>query len=298
MSSILVTGISGFIGGHVWAALAEREDIQGVYGASGEVPLRPERQLHADLSIIDSLARIVAKMEPRCILHLAAISSPIICGKQSLLCWRVNHAAVRELARAAQQVGARLILASSDQVFDGIRGNYREGDTPDPINVYGETKKAAERVAFSLCDDTIVARINIAFGRPKFFGSSFSEWILAKEERGEPITLFNDQYRSPIDVLTLIHALIELIDHPFKGIIHLGGANRVNRVTFGKMLLRHLGRDSSGIFEMQSSKLDPEGTIPVDTSFDITLANTVLDTPIPGIEEGIRITYAPQQNGI
>ncbi len=291
MQPVLVTGVSGFIGGQVWGDLADHDDVWGIYGATGRVPLKPERQLFADLTAPDTIVKIVREMKPRCIVHLAALSMPATCRKQALLAWRVNHVATRHLGMVTEEVGSRIILASSDQVFDGAKGNYREGDPPFPLNVYGETKKAAERSTFALVSNAVVTRFNNCYGRPKYRGTSFSEWVLEKDKRGEPITLFRDQFRSPIDVVSLSNIIIELIDHPFKGLIHLGGANRIDRVTFGNMLLRHMGRDTTGILEMKSAKFDPEGNMPVDTSFDITLARQILEKPPPGVETGLALAY-------
>ncbi len=297
MRPILITGISGFIGGHVWAALASRDDVWGVHGATGKVPLRPDRQLNADFSNPDELARLVKELSPRCVLHLGAISRLDLCRQHSLLAWKINHATVREMARAAVKTGTRVIHISSDQVFDGTHGNYREGDPPNPLHVYGETKKASERAVFAQLENSVVVRLNSVYGPPRFRGGSFSEWILEKEARGETIPLYPDQHRSPIDVHTVSRALIELLDHSFTGLLHLGGANRVSRVTFGVLLLRHLGRDTSGILEISIARHDPEGHLPRDTSFDITLAHQVLTTPIPGVQEGLGLVYGPPKTG-
>lgn len=294
---LLVTGISGFIGGHVWAELARREDVWGVYGATGSVPLKPEFQLGVDLSNPESISNLVEDLKPTHIIHLAGLARPEIRRRESLLAWKVNHAATRELAATAGKLGARVIYASSDQVFDGTRGNYREGDPLEPVNIYGETKKAAERAILTLVDDSVILRLNNTYGPPRFRGGSFSEWILERERSSQPITLFVDQFRSPLDIVTAVRAILELIDHPFQGVLHLGGANRVNRVTFGNMLLKHLGRDQSSILEMQSAKMDPEGRMPLDTSFDLTLARQVLKTPIPNLMDGLKLAYGHPRSG-
>jgi len=293
MSGILVTGISGFIGGHVWALLSEREDVWGLYGATGSIPLKPERQMQVDLSKTHHLAELVLDLEPETIIHLAGMSRPDTCRRHSLLAWKVNNAATREMAVAADKIGARVIFASSDHVFEGTKGTYKESDTLGPICVYGETKKAAERSILTILDDSVVLRINNTFGPPRFRGGSFSEWILDRESRGETVPLYVDQFRSPIDVLTVAEVLVELTYNPYKGVLHLGGCNRMNRATFGRMLLQHLGRDTNSILELHAAKADPKGHMPVDTSYDISKAHQVLETPIPNIEESLRLVYGP-----
>ncbi len=275
----------------------EKDDVWGVYGAKGGLPMCRQKQFGVDMTVSDSLANIVREIEPECIIHLAAISSIPVCQKDALLAWRINHASTRELAKAAEERGCRLIFASTDQVFDGQRGLYREEHLPEPINVYGETKRAAERTIQKSVENSLVVRFNNTYGPPRFNGLSFSEWILDKEKRGEPITLFTNQYRSPIDVITVAKVLIELIENDLRGILHLGGPMKMDRVSFGNMLLEHMGRDTRGILRLHSTKHDIEGIMPQDTSFDISQARLRLETQIPLIEEGLRLAYGKPRQG-
>jgi dTDP-4-dehydrorhamnose reductase len=293
MSGILVTGISGFIGGHVWSALAKRKDIIGVHGATGALPLKPECQLEIDLANTESLAEIVRSRKPHSIIHLAAVSRPNVARRHSLLAWKVNNASTRQMAKAAKEVDARVIFASTDQVFDGQNGNYSEEDKTNPVNVYGETKKAAENSILSTPNNSVVLRLNNTFGKTRYRGASFSEWIIGREQSGDPVTLFIDQHRSPIDVITVSRALIELAENDYNGILHLGCSNRISRATFGRMLLVHIGRDTSGILELNSSRTQLAEMMPLDTSFNVTRAIDVLETPIPNIMDSLELAYGP-----
>ena len=298
MQPILITGISGFIGGHVWSLMENREDVIGVYGFSGTIPLKQESQYFVDLEKPETLVALVNKLQPRCILHIAAISSPNVCQKNALRAWRVNHAAVRELVIAAEKISARVIITSSDQVFSGLRGYYREDDRPDPVNIYGETKKAAEKSLFAVATNGVAVRVNNTYGPVRYGGASFSDWILQRYEKNEPITLFKDQFRSPIDVITLSRALIELCESAYRGLIHIGGQHRLSRVQFGKILLETLRKETTGIVELSNDEYDPKGIMPEDTSFDISLARRILKTPIPSIREGIALAYGDNQNEV
>ncbi len=293
MSGLLVTGISGFIGGHVWSSLAKRKDVIGVHGATGALPLKPESQVEADLSNSENLADIVRKHKPHSIIHLAAVSRPNVARRHSLLAWKVNNASTRQMAKAAKEVNARVVFASSDQVFDGQNGNYSENDKPNPVNVYGETKKAAENSVLITLKNSVVLRLNNTFGKTRYRGGSFSEWIIGRESSGDPVTLFTDQYRSPIDVLTVSRVLIELAENDYKGILHMGCSNRISRATFGRMLLVHVGRDTSGILEINSARTALAEMMPIDTSFNVTKAIEVLETPVPNIMDSLELAYGP-----
>lgn len=295
MISLMVTGISGFIGGHVWAQIAGRDSVLGLYGTHGPLPLHPEKQAGVDFTHPELILDIVETYKPAAIIHLAAVASPKKCSRDALQAWKVNHVAVRELAEAAESIQARLIITSSDQVFSGARGYYREGDRTDPINVYGETKKAAERSLFAIHTSGVAVRLNNTYGPAKFLGSSFSEWILQRYSQGESIPLYKDQFRSPIDVVTASRVLIELVDHQFRGVLHLGGQERLSRLEFGETLLKILGKKTNKIDRLDCRYTAGSEKMPVDTSFDISLASRILQTPIPRLQEGIRLAYSEEK---
>ncbi|MCF7810267.1 SDR family oxidoreductase [bacterium] len=291
MQPILITGISGFIGGRLWNKLSSYQNVYGTYHLHDVVPLHSERQFCIDLNNSDEIQTLILKLKPRCIIHLAAIAGIKDCQQHVKLAWQINSNATLKIAQTAEAVGSRLIFISTDCVFNGKSRSYREGDLVDPLSIYGQTKVSAEKNIFTNCSDAVVVRINNTYGRPVFGGSSFSEWIIERQVKGEPITVFTDQYRSFLDVITLANALVELIDHPFKGLLHIGGANRLNRLTFAEILLNHLGRDTTGIVKMKNSELDPDGMNPLDTSFDITLARKTLKTNFPRIHDAVQLAY-------
>lgn len=295
MKPIVITGVSGFIGGHVWSMIGDRDDVWGLVGATGSVPFFPERQQHVDFTVPEQLKKILFDLQPRCILHLGAISSIGYCEKNSLLAWRVNHVATRIIAEYAATTGNRLIFASTDQVFDGAHGNYDIDDRPNPVSTYGETKKAAERAISGLVEDHVIVRINNCYGPAKFRGESFSGWIVQRRKRSEPFPLFKDQVRSFVDVVSVAAAFHELIDHPYRGILHLGGKRPLDRVTFARALLDHLGYDTTGMIETLSSKFDKSGVMTVNTSFKIEHTRKTLQTPVLTLEQGLANSYGEKR---
>jgi dTDP-4-dehydrorhamnose reductase len=94
-----------------------------------------------------ALARFLESFQPNVVLHLAAYTDVAKAEKDKDLCWKVNVEGTRNVARAANQFGARMVHISSDYVFDGEHGNYLETDTPNPSNFYSLTKVVAEEAA-------------------------------------------------------------------------------------------------------------------------------------------------------
>ncbi len=145
----LVTGASGNLGGYFLRELAgTAEPVVAWSGArTGElfgVPLRP-----VALTDRAAVAEAFGEARPDVILHSAALSSMAECLREPERAQAVNAGGTALLAELAAEAQARLLLVSTDLVFDGEKGDYREDDPPAPLSVYGRTKQAAERAALA-----------------------------------------------------------------------------------------------------------------------------------------------------
>src|SRR5262249_42736118 len=144
--------------------LARREDLRitAWSGSSpGErfgVPLRP-----VDVGDAGALARAFADARPDVVLHAAALSRVADCQRDPARAHRVNVAGSATLAALADAARARFVQVSTDLVFDGARGGYREDDPPSPVSVYGRSKADAEAPALALARGA-VARISLLYG--------------------------------------------------------------------------------------------------------------------------------------
>jgi dTDP-4-dehydrorhamnose reductase len=148
LTEILVTGASGFVGSRLFAALAaDGHSVTGTFSAhEARIPSVKGHVQHVALDLTDdaSIERAFRASWPEVIVHTAAMSELRACEAEPERAARVNVAASEKLARMAAAFGARMILLSTDQVFDGARGNYAENDESSPIHVYGRTKLDAE----------------------------------------------------------------------------------------------------------------------------------------------------------
>jgi len=284
---LLVTGVGGFLGGHVASLATERWTVFGgwhrqPFALPGVEPVRLE------LSDETAACQALDAVCPHAVIHCAALTNLDYCELHPEEALRVNVAATRLLARWCGENGARFVFVSSDMVFDGRRGWYCEEDGTNPINVYGKTKVEAERAISSLCANYAIARSALIYGRPRSSGSSFSTWIEQRLAGGERVPLFIDQYRTPIVVLDLAAALVELCATSFVGVLHLGGPERVDRYTFGLRLARLLGYDESLLVRRKMEEVATVAPRPRDVSFDTNLAQALLSTRVHGVEEGLR----------
>ena len=183
--------------------------------------------------------------------------------------WSNNVDGSRAVARAAR--GARLIHLSSDIVFRGDRGSYREEDPPDPVNDYGRSKAGAELAVRLEHPDALIVRTSLLYGAAE----PGTQEVLARDGR----SFFVDEIRSPIAVGDLADALLELARLDLSDVLHLGGADDVSRYELALLL----GADPARI-EQGHSTPDRAPNVSLDSS----RARALLATPLPGVRDVLR----------
>ena len=286
MKKILITGASGFVGGHLVKQAKKNYEVHALFNNN---PLEiKDCFIHKfDLSQVSQIDTFLAEIVPDVIIHTAAIANPDACEENRDYAILVNIKATEELSKWAQKNGVRFIFTSTDMVFDGTRGNYKENDSPNPISFYSQTKVSAEDFIKNNIANYVIARVALVYGIGITRNSSFFEKMIERLTKGESITLFHDQFRSPILVDNLAEALLELATNDFVGITHLGGSERISRWEFGLRASRIFGLPSQNI--LKGSMFDFEGAAfrPQDISFDIELAKKVLKTKLLSCDEGL-----------
>jgi dTDP-4-dehydrorhamnose reductase len=176
-------------------------------------------------------------------------------------------------------------------VFDGSKGNYSEKDKPAPINFYGWSKLSAEHSVARMGKQGVIVRISNLYGRPAIGGSSFSEEVIQTIRKGHPYKLYADQYRSFMSVKNLAECIWEIASNDFGGLLHLGGLEAVNRVSFAHKLADRIDLDRA-LLKSSCGGVGPQGLpYPRNNTFDLTLAQSVLKTPLLDLDTGLSLEY-------
>jgi len=199
----------------------------------------------------------------------------------------VNAQATAILAELAEQAGARFLLVSTDLVFDGEKGWYREEDTPSPLSVYGRTKAAAETPVLSI-PRSVVVRMSLLFG-PSLIGRPyfFDDQVAALRE-GRPLPLFSDEWRTPLSLATAARALLAIGRSDVRGLLHLGGPERMSRLEMGQRLAVYLGVDASTMVAALRSSMPAGEPRPRDTSLDCSRWRELFSAqPCPNWEQAL-----------
>ncbi len=272
---VWITGAGGFIGGHLVETAGHFAPRWRVRALS-----RPQFDL-LDFAAVEAEFR---RDRPKLIIHCAAISSVAEAKVNHVLAQRVNVESTRFLAGLAGNDS--FVYFSTDLVFDGRRGNYQETDPVNPLHFYGESKAAAEQGVLGH-PRHLVLRTSINGGHSKTGDRSFNEQLHIALQKGSEMTLFTDEFRSPIPVRVTIRVLWELVDKNCAGLFHVAGAEKLSRWQIGQLLLRRWPElfSKSDAIKAGSARDFPGPTRALDTSLDVSKAQSVLSAPLPGLTE-------------
>jgi len=286
-AKILVTGASGLLGANfvVEAARLNHSLIAAYH--QHPLALPGVTVVQTDLTDRQAVRQLIREHHPEWIVHCAAATDVNWCELHPEETFRHNRDAPGFLAEAALETGAGMAYVSTDAVFDGEHGGYREDDMPGPQNIYAQSKLAGEEVVQEVLARHLIFRGTL-FGwnmQPKH---SLSEWFLNALETGSPVLGFTDVIFSPLlasDMSALICAGIVL---ELTGCYHLGSADPSNKFTFGRLIAEEFQLDSSIISPASCDAVPSCVKRPKNTSLNTEKTANALGRSMPSVLEGIQ----------
>lgn len=221
---ILVVGASGMLG----QALAD------TFSQFHSVIPAGRREL--DIRDFDSCREAACRLRPDWIVNAAAYTHVDRAESESDEAFAVNAMGCRNLAVAAFDNGCRLLTYSSDYIFDGRAGRpYREWDAPGPLNVYGSSKLAGEKLVREHCPNHVIVRTSWLYGSG---GSHFVDTIRDLAVSRNQLSIVQDQCGSPTSTRDLAAATLRLVADDRRGTYHLTNAGHCSWFEFAQWILR------------------------------------------------------------
>ena len=230
MSRLLVTGASGFLGWHICREAIRQGWQVGAVKQSNQVGVEGVTELSVDLRERGQVERVFREFSPDAVIHAAALANPNICEQQPVLSYAVNVDATAFVCELCADIP--LIFTSTDLVFDGEHAPYSEEDAVGPLMVYGRHKVEAENIVRKNSHG-LVCRMPLMFGMRGDKPAGFTGPWFAKLERGEKLTLFVDEYRTPVGGQDAARGLLIALNSGIVGTLHIGGPDRISRYEFG-----------------------------------------------------------------
>lgn len=285
MTRILVTGASGLLGSNLSLMASPSFEVVGQYYQHA-VELPGVRMLQADLTDRSSVQSLFERAEPDWVVHAAAATDLDRCEADPDWARQLNRDAAAYVAERAMGAGARLAHISTDAVFDGVHGWYREEDSVNPISVYGETKRQAERAVRDAHLGALILRTNF-FGWNARDKKSLGEWFLGHLEAGRECSGFEDVYITTLLVNDLASYLLRMLDHGLSGLFHLAGGECVSKYQFGRRLAETFHLDPSLIKPISVEELGLKARRAKQLCLESKKVERALGEHVPSLDESL-----------
>lgn len=296
MTRILVTGASGLLGLNFALRLYRDHQVTGVDRRS-QLTSAPFEMLSADLTDEGAIEHVLKQVQPNLVVHCAALANLDACEENPALAYRLNAEMPAEMANHCHALGVKLVHISTDAVFDGVRGNYREEDEPNPIGVYAASKLAGEQAVLNADPGALVARVNF-YGWSLDGNRSLAEFFFNNLSAGRQVNGFTDVLFCPLEASLLVEILFELALRNGAGLFHVVSSDCWSKYDFGCALAERFGLDASLI---QPKSIQQSG-LKAARSPNLRLNNekliAVLGQPVPGQTESLERLFSLYQSGI
>lgn len=232
--TILIIGATGQLG----------QDLMRVYGGEA-IGLG-----HGDIDVTDgvTVSAVLREHRPDWVVNTAAFHRVDDCELNPSLAFAVNATGAANVARAAAEIGAGVVFFSTDYVFGGAsrgrRHPHTEADLPDPLNVYGVSKWAGERLVEQANPRQIVIRSAGLYGTATSRkGSTFPELMVTKAKSEGHLRVVDDQALSPTNTSDLAEATKGLTERDASGLFHLTNEGECSWFEFASATISLAGLD-------------------------------------------------------
>ena len=228
MKKIWITGAEG----HIGTALLDL--LEGV-----EYQLLPTDIKEVDITKIDEVTQFVHVNRPDVVINCAGLTDVQECENNVDEAYRVNAIGVRNVALAANEVNAKVIQISTDDVFDKeSRVPYNEFDNVHPRTIYGKSKEAGEKILTQLLNRFVIIRSSWIYG----IGRDFVDEVLRNVGQGKKMEVPNNQYAAPTSAKELAKVIRYFIDNEEYGLYHVVCPGSCSRYEFARTILEYSGK--------------------------------------------------------
>lgn len=279
-NKVLITGSNGFLGQKLIDLLSKNLNYE-VFAISMNKNDNPNvanyhfQQL--DLMNSDLLNNYLSEVRPNYIIHTAAITSVEGCEADKVLCEKMNVEVAKQLADYCKQTNGFLVQLSTDFVFDGQNGPYKEDDSINPLSEYGKSKLRSEQVIHSSGCEYAILRTILVYGinaNPN--RSNLVLWAKEKLSKNEPIKVVKDQWRMPTFVDDLAEACLLAIEKRATGVFHISGEEMFTIAEAVYQIADFWKFDKSLISEITAASIDQSENRPQKTGFILSKAKSIL----------------------
>ncbi len=289
----LITGSNGLLGQKILKKLKEDASVVLIATSKGENRVSNiEGYIYRSLDITDykEVSKILNEESPDVVINTAAMTNVDLCEEENKACTALNVHAVSYLADACLSCDAHLIHISTDFIFDGEDGPYKEDDKPNPLSYYGLSKLKSEEILYNHNVRWTILRTIIVFGVGENLSkSNIVLWAKEALEKGEQLNIIDDQYRAPTLAEDLAQACIFAAKKKTYGIFHTSGKDIMSIYEMIERIAKYYGKTTENLNRISTSTLNQKAKRPPRTGFILEKAKKMMDYNPKSFEESLSI---------
>ena len=274
----MITGSAGQLGNALGKVFKSRYDLV----STSRTKLNKNTNYFLDITNSFLVKDMVSAISPDIIINLAALTNVDLCESNPDLAHAINFQGVKNLVNVFK---GPIIHLSTDYVFDGKLGQYKENDITNPINVYGLTKYKAEKILLEKSKESLVIRTNVLYDYQSNAKSSFLNWVVDSLKRGEKIKVVDDQFNNPTWTDSISVVIDRAIKADLNGLIHWGDFDWISRYDFANKIADKFSLQSNLIEPIKTEELNQVAPRPLNGGLDTTLAQDLLRLEPPQIDD-------------
>jgi dTDP-4-dehydrorhamnose reductase len=288
---VLITGSNGLLGQKLVNFFKENYEVYALSrGENRNSITNGYTYYNIDVTDFNKLHFLVNEIQPHFIINAAAMTNVDECEVKQKECNIINVELVRQLVQSCKNNNIHLIHISTDFIFDGKDGPYKETDTPNPLSHYGLTKLKSEEIIIHAKIEYTIIRTILVYGIvDNMFRNNIILWIKDSIDNKKIITIIDDQFRMPTFVDDLAMACLAVVQKKAQGIFNVSSNKLISIYDMAIEIANAFNLDKSYIKRITTGELNQKAKRPAITGFNLEKANKILDLPLVSFTERLQV---------
>ncbi len=280
MKRLFITGGSGLLGSR-FSKFTDEYEVTTTYNKNPK-----EHSVKLDITDEKDVLNKIKSLSPDLVVHSAALTNVDYCEDHQEEAYRINAQGTLNMVKACEKIDSKLIYVSTDFVFDGTEGSYKETDKTNPISYYGLSKLKGEEFVQESDIKSAIVRVSVLYGWHENF--NYVMWVIDELKKGNNINIVTDEYNSPTYAENAAEAILKIFSKNKEGIYHIAGDERINRFDFAKNIAKVFELDETLINPIKSEDLIRKARRPLDSSLSVEKAKNDLNFKFFKTTEGLK----------
>ena len=277
---ILITGAFGQLGHSLQSVLSKKSNYELI--CTGRNVKKGQEGIPLDIRNQVALKELINTTAPDILINLAAMTNVDACELNPKLAGEINVAGLEHICDSFK---GKIIHLSTDYVFDGTSGPYKEDDPLNPISIYGKTKLASEHILLEKDIKNLVIRGNVLYDYSPHTSASFLNWVVSSLKGNQEIKVVEDQFNNPTWTRSMSDIIELSIENDLEGIIHWGDSVHISRFEFAKLIAKKFSLNESLIKPVLTSELNQPARRPLQSGLSTEKLVNMLDIIPPSIDD-------------